>query len=114
LLGRYTNKYIAAAPNAMSTTLSMKPPMMALVENSDEEEDEAAADCVLLFVGDAVAKRLVGAAGSGRVGRRRRSSPHGAQRAWRHRRGWRRRVSISSRVQGVQIYVYLQLSIRRR
>ena len=74
--------YIAAVPNAMSPTLSMKPPMMALVENN-EEEDEAAADCVLLVVGEVVA--LVGAAGSERVGRRGWIpdrcwfSPHGAQ-----------------------------------
>ena len=39
---------------------------MALVEDDDEEEGEdgTAADCVLLVVGEVVAKRLVGAAGS--------------------------------------------------
>lgn len=78
--------YIAAVPNAMSPTLSMKPPIMALVEDDEEEEeDEAAADCVLLVVGEVAAKRLVGAAGSERVGRRGWIpdrcwfSPHGAQ-----------------------------------
>ena len=44
----------------------MTPPMMALVEDDDkeEEEDGAAAGCVLLVVGEVVAKRFVGVAGS--------------------------------------------------